>query len=339
MERIYFWDNLKFFAILCIVLLHSTMPYSKDGVLLFKYIRPFINLYPMTLFALISGYWYKDRTFKELLLLYLWPCLLFSIINNVLGFNSFFPHYVEDFSFKPGYAMWYLMALFLYSILTKWMRKGVSTTTYLIVVLLFAFAIGFFPIPNRFFDIQRTSCLFPCFAFGVWIRQSVGSRLLEWKSKRGVRVLCSSLFTLCVIFNLVIVHFNLNVLDSFTAYYGLNLRLAFTKWIMILLRVLACMCLILLFPNKSFWFTKFGSRTMNVYLLHAIPVFLICWGCLYNHRYEWYGVMSLAIGVPLLCTFLFSTGVNELMRKVLCLDYLCKLKQSRTIDDGQGMPQ
>ena len=67
--------------------------------------------------------------------------------------------------------------------------------------------------------------------------------------------------------------------------------------------------------------------------------FLICWGCLYNHRNEWYGVASLAIGVPLLCTFLFSTAVNELMRRVLFSDYLRKLKKSRTIDDGQSMQE
>lgn len=327
MRRVYYWDNLKFFAMLCIVLLHSTMPYAIDGVRVIKYIHPFINWYPMTLFAIISGYWYKKRSFKELLYVFLWPCFLFSIINNVIGYYSHFPDYFERFLFKPGYAMWYLMALFLFSLATNWIRKRIGITGYLILVMIFGVAVGFFPIDNRYFDIQRISSLFPCFAFGVFLRNVFENKLIIWKQSTKVRVLCVMIIVLCILLNLVIIRIAPKMHVSMTAYYGLNMKVALAKWMMIIMRVVACTCLIILIPDKECWFTKYGSRTMNVYLLHAIPIFTICWGCLYNYRYEWYGLLTLFVGVPLLCTLFFSSPIDRFMKKILFSDYIKSIKK------------
>lgn len=169
MQRVYLWDNLKFFSIICILILHSTTPYAIDGMSWLSPLLPFINLYPMTLFAIISGFWFKERSIKKLAIIFLWPCLMFTVVNGILGIYSHFPDYLEKFMFKPGYAMWYLLALFLFSVITKYLLKKVGVTTCLLIALGFAIFIGFLPIPNRYCDIQRISRLFPSFAFGVWL--------------------------------------------------------------------------------------------------------------------------------------------------------------------------
>ena len=332
MKRIYLWDNLKFFAILCIVLLHSTIPYIEDGMPLMRYVQPFINMYPMTLFTIISGFWYKDRSFKELALLFLWPCILFTIVNDLLGY-FFYPNYIHYFKFKPGYAMWYLMALFLYSMATKWIRQKMGIKGYLLFAFLIAFAIGCVPISNRYFDIQRISCLFPCYAFGVFIKEYIGNQSLAEKlSERipNIRIKCAILLTLIILCNLVIIHCFPQIQDAFRVYYGLNLKVALEKWIMIFMRMVACTCLIVVFPDKEYWFTKYGARTINVYLLHIIPVFIICRGCLYNYRYEWWGLVACFVGVPLLCTLLFSKPVDRVMKRILFHNHMMKIKNSRT---------
>lgn len=180
MKRVWLYDDLKFFAMLCILVLHSTIPYAEDGLTIMKYIQPFINLYPMTLFTIISGYWYKNKSVKVLILQFLWPCVLFTAINGILGF-FFYPHYWNYFKFKPGYAMWYLMALFIYSLFTKVIRRRLGTITYLLITLFVAFIIGCIPVSNNYFEVQRISCLFPCFAFGVVLREYAGSQLLVEK--------------------------------------------------------------------------------------------------------------------------------------------------------------
>ena len=180
MKRIWLYDNLKFFAMLCILVLHSTIPYAKDGLTIMQYIQPFINLYPMTLFTIISGYWYKNKPVKGLFCIFLWPCALFTVINGILGY-FFYPNYCNYFRFNPGYAMWYLMALFIYSLFTKVIRRHLGTITYLLITLCVAFIIGCIPVPNNYFEIQRISCLFPCFAFGVVLREYAGGQLLVEK--------------------------------------------------------------------------------------------------------------------------------------------------------------
>lgn len=331
--RVYLWDNLKFIAMMCIVLFHSTIPYQIDGCLILKYVHPLINYYSMTLFAIISGYWYKDKSFKEMALIYLWPCLLFSIINNILGSNTYYPvfyrnsNYWANFTFKVGPAMWYLMALFLYAVATKWMRKYLGTTSCLVFAFVTAVAIGFLPIPNRYFDIQRISCLFPVFVFGLWMREKASDQIYAMKSRGRVRLLFAIILFLCILYSLFIIYYKPSMSGAFTSYYGLNLKLALAKWIMMIVRVVACVCIIILVPNKEYWFTKYGSRTMNVYLLHDTLIFLICWGCLYNYRYEWYGLLSLFLGVPLLCSLLFSSPVDKFMKKILLSDYLKSIKK------------
>lgn len=328
MKRVFLWDNLKFFALLCILLLHSTIPYAEDGCLVMKYVQPFINLYPMTLFTIISGFWYKERSFKELVVLFLWPCILFTIINDVLGY-LFYPNYLQYFKYKPGYAMWYLMALFLYSIATKQIRRYFGSIPYLLIALFIAFVIGCIPISNNYFEIQRISCLYPCFAFGVFLREYAGNQLLADKlcSKiPNIRKKCTVLLVLIILCNIAIIHCFPTKTGGFKAYYGLNMIAALEKWGLMFMRVIACVCVIVLFPNKEYWFTKYGARTMNVYLLHIIPIFIINWGVLYNFRYEWYGLLVYFVGVPLLCTLFFSLPVDKIMKKVLLFDYLKKRK-------------
>lgn len=184
----------------------------------------------------------------------------------------------------------------------------------------------FFSIHNRYFDIQRISSLFPCFAFGVFLKEYVENKLLVWRNEKSMRVLSIIIIVVCILFNLIIIRIMPKMHVAMTAFYGLNLKVAMAKWMMIIMRVIACTCLIIIFSDKEYWFTKYGSRTMNVYLLHAIPIFTICWGCLYNYRYDWYGLLSLFVLVPLLCTLFFSTPVNRFMKIILFSDYIKSIK-------------
>lgn len=331
MKRVFLWDNLKLFAMLSIILLHSTGP-LRFGMPFMKYIHPIISYYSMTLFAIISGYWYKEKSFKEMAIVYLWPCILFSIINNIIGYYSYFANsypnsdYWGAFAFKPGPAMWYLMALFLFSVATKLIKGHIEIIGYLILSCLIAVVIGFLPIPNRYFDIQRISSVFPCFVFGLWLKKIAVNQLNIIKSRRMGRALSAIVLALCIVYNLFIIHNMPSMSGAFTAYYGLNLKAAFGKWIMTVVRIVACMCIIILVPDKEYRFTKYGSRTMNVYLLHDTFILLLCWGVFYNCRYEWYGLLSLFIGVPLLCMLLFSSPVDRLMKRILFTNYLKSIK-------------
>lgn len=291
------------------------MPYAFDGVVAIKYIQPFYNLYPMTLFAIISGFWYKNRPVRRSIALYLWPCLVFTMVNNLLGYFSYFPNFFHSFALKAGYAMWYLLALFLYNIITGFKEK-IGLIHLFALMFVFALLVGMIPIPNRILDIQRISCLYPCFLFGVLMKEKLGDRI--YKFSRKTKIICFAVLLVIVGINILLrTNPFIRKYDSFTEYYGLNVYAATIKWGLYLLRIIACFCLIVLCPNIKLWFTKLGSKTMNAYLLHMIPIFIFCWGLLYESRYEWYAIAISVFLIPVLCIFFMSDRVDTLMKVIL----------------------
>ena len=82
-ERIYLWDNLKVMLMMMVVMTHSVNVYQLDGYEWIQYFWILIMTYTMPLFMMISGFWYKQRNTKYCLKHYLYPCLVFSVINIV----------------------------------------------------------------------------------------------------------------------------------------------------------------------------------------------------------------------------------------------------------------
>lgn len=88
--RIYLWDNIKFILMFFIVVTHCMcmyMPSNNFGKWC-HYIWIFTLTYTMPLFTIISGFFYKRRTLDYLLKNYMMPCIIFSIINFVVGYRS-----------------------------------------------------------------------------------------------------------------------------------------------------------------------------------------------------------------------------------------------------------
>jgi fucose 4-O-acetylase-like acetyltransferase len=84
-ERIFLWDNLKVLLMMQVVVTHSVNVYQLNGYYWIQFLWVFIMSYTMPLFMIISGYFYKKRTFKYAIIHYLYPCILFSIINYLWG--------------------------------------------------------------------------------------------------------------------------------------------------------------------------------------------------------------------------------------------------------------
>ncbi|OWV16419.1 hypothetical protein B7990_11810 [Fibrobacter sp. UWB4] len=105
---------------------------------------------------------------------------------------------------------------------------------------------------------------------------------------------------------------------GFTETHGFNLLVFGMRWTNYALTTVMSVSLIAIMPNKKYWFTQYGTRTMNVYLLHMSIVFPVCWCFLRPFMHCWYGYVSYAVLVPLFVIFLcFSDFVDKEMKKVL----------------------
>lgn len=68
-----------------VVMTHSVNVYQIQGDNWIQYLWCFIMTYSMPLFMIISGFWYKERSVSYSIKHYLFPCVLFSVINYVGG--------------------------------------------------------------------------------------------------------------------------------------------------------------------------------------------------------------------------------------------------------------
>lgn len=80
---------------------------------------------------------------------------------------------------------------------------------------------------------------------------------------------------------------------------------------------LFCLYLIRSVSNKRFRFTKYGARSMSVYLLHMLFVFPISYGVFSHLPVTPLFVALNVIGVPLLCVLLFSDKTEAIMNTIL----------------------
>ena len=112
--RLYRMDNIKCFMIMGIVVEHSLLAYGYPRN--FEFFWSIAISWIMPLFTIISGFFFKKKSVRLLVDKYLYPMLLFSAINFVVGY-VFYPPYHNGHHLM-GYAMWYLWALFVFALIT-----------------------------------------------------------------------------------------------------------------------------------------------------------------------------------------------------------------------------
>lgn len=150
--RIALWDNLKVILMMLVVITHSVNIYQLDGDYWIQFLWIPIMTFTMPAFMMVSGYWYRERTLKYSMVHYLYPCVLFSMVNYFVGsFTGAYPSLNEmlvNIPLKFGWAMWYIWALFIYSIITPFLLRSLGG-----ISLLFVHCLLFLLVDSIFFQI------------------------------------------------------------------------------------------------------------------------------------------------------------------------------------------
>lgn len=82
-KRIYNLDNVKVILMLLVIIGHTLLnSYGDDSI---EYIRFICRCFTMPLFTFISGYLTKkEQAFWKNVKYLLYPCLLFTVVNDIL---------------------------------------------------------------------------------------------------------------------------------------------------------------------------------------------------------------------------------------------------------------
>ena len=320
-ERIYLWDNIKVCLMLFVIMTHSVCVYQyyNNGEQWIEFYWVFIMTYTMPLFTMVSGYWFRKKSIKQAFKRFLWPCLLFSIVNFMWG-GLFYPPYKEGglvSYLSLGYAMWFLWALFIYYLLTPILLRHIKLYILLFVSFIVALASGFIDIIGNLLQLSRVICFYPFFIFGIMLKEN--DKYLHTIS-RGYKWFLG-LLALSLLYIVADKSFPSIVYQTgFTGGFGISLSGLALRVFTYMMCFAMSICFIFVMPNRKLWFSKYGSRTMNVYVLHMLIIFPCTWYLGPKIMNHWYGYLFLIIGVPVLRLPLFSKYIDSFMKKVLLLD-------------------
>ncbi|AVQ32683.1 acyltransferase [Staphylococcus muscae] len=271
-----FFDNARAALIFLVVFGHLIHPYTSEQPFLTA-IYLLIYSFHMPAFLFISGYFaknvgregYIEKVGKKLLGPYLIFYAFFSVYYFLTGKNSS----VDLDVFSPVFALWFLLTLFSFNVILLVVRQF-KPKYVLPIAILVAILSGFSTNIDGYLSWSRTLVFFPVFYIGYLLNNNF---IYTIRQKKYMPL------SLIVMVSFLIFYY-FHPIDSswllasspYVEMAGFDIVLSPLKRLLFYgIIFTAMMAFLNLTPEKHYWFTYIGSRTMYVYLLHGIFIGLI----------------------------------------------------------------
>lgn len=268
-HRDYLFDNYKVFLIFLVVVGHFIGPSVGCNEFL-RILKWIIVSFHMPAFIFISGYFSK----RELPLLTIVqrlavPYVAYEVIYYL--WYTFVTHKeTQLYLLKPKFTLWYLLALFMWRIITPYVKK---IPHHMVLAVLAGILIGFSNMENNFLTIPRALVYFPFYLAGTSFDREM---LTEWRKSKK----CKSCAVLFIIVIAVILTFvGLQRIAPMQVFYGRYNYLSMKQrmfegvlWRIALYIIGFTMTLtfMVLMPEKKLPVSYIGTRTMAIYLFHGL---------------------------------------------------------------------
>ncbi len=272
--RIAKWDNVKFILILSVVLGHFLARYTGDSINA-KRLEFFIYTYHMPAFVFISGLFAKktidqkryDKIFGFLLLFLVTKYALFlvRVLRRAdLGFAYF----------EMNDVAWYAFAIFVFCLETIFFRRF-EKKWMMTIVLLNALMAGYASDIDTFLSLSRLFTFYPFFLLGYYLEPA---KIVEFTKKTWVKIASGVILLVTAVLCYVKIdslYGFIEILKGKHGYatlkqygeYGFFLRGGWYIAAMVLM-----LAVIAVIPELHCIFTTIGSRTMQIYALHYVPM-------------------------------------------------------------------
>lgn len=305
-QRIYLFDNLKFFLIITVVIGHFVDQAIKYPT--FQSIYLFIYAFHMPLFIYISGVFHRNSKILEKVLIY---TLLGYLLKIFIFFTKVATGSKPKFHlFSEDGVPWFMFALAAFCLIS-YVLRDIDKRFVLILALIFGCFVNYDSKIGDFLYLSRILVLFPFYHLGTMTKVDTLKNINHKKSNKllGIPILAiwaiACLFLLDHIYEWRPMFTARNPFDSDYYPFGALYRIM-TYTITAALNF----ALISLVPDKNipFW-TKFGARTMQVYFWHRPILFVL----------DGFGIPALMctsaigkaayIGIAILLSFVLSAKI------------------------------
>ncbi|MFC0270464.1 acyltransferase family protein [Metabacillus herbersteinensis] len=322
-----YFDNAKFLLILLVVFGHVSRSFIDDNAFMMN-VYKFVYTFHMPAFILVSGYFakgfkkkgYVSKISKKLILPYLIFQGIYSVYYYLVESNSTI---VLD-PLDPHWSLWFLISLFFWNLLLVPFTK-LPTKWALLAAFAVGIAVGYVDFVSNYLSLSRTFVFFPLFLIGFYLDRS-HFRALTTVPGRTISI-SLLLITFLAYFQL---DFNYEWLfgsKSFSKLGEVTLLSPFVRMGFYTLTLLTSFSFLALVPNKTYFFTHWGTRTFYVYLLHGF----IIQAFRKSEVLEWmkdYQSLTLLIMLSILLTFILSTNIVKTIAQPIIELRATNLKQS-----------
>lgn len=193
----------------------------------------------------------------------------------------------------------------------------------LIVVSIIAVAIyALLPLPNTLamignkLQLNRIVGLFPFYLLGILLKDK------DWLKKGAIvrwRIFLISIIAVYIFTCYFVKGFAYK--SGFYLAPSSSMITVFQFFISYVFIMTICVALIQSVPNKALKISVFGSRTLNVYLLHMLVVFPVCYGIFKHLNYNAVNVVLNSISAVLLCLVFFTKKCDSIIKRILNREY------------------
>lgn len=332
--RDYYFDNAKFILILLVVVAHAISP-LKTNALKIKTVWTVINAFHMPAFIFISGYFAKsyitkDRRVKvQKLVTYIMYYLFAQLTVSLFEYYVLGSVNMAKSVFSPRSSLWYLMCLIWWFLLLPYITR-LKVPVVIAAAFLFGLLVGYDTSVGDFLSVCRAVCHFPFFIAGYYFKKDWLFRFRNIYTQIAA-VVVLVLSTIWTFYNLD--YIPSRIITSNYNYEHANLKTFvnfpfMNRLIYYIVAFILVFAVLLLVPRGKAFFTRFGSRTLQVYILHR---FLY----LADLQFEWWNhdifagrkgaVLMTLIAVAL--TFILSLKPFEIPFKLIGKINLKKLER------------
>lgn len=282
-NRNYLIDNSKGLLIFLVVLGHS-LEFIRKYYEVARLLYVFIYEFHMPVFVFISGYLSKnvEKGRRNAVRNFLTPFLLFNIIWNLItlvgplflrGEFTELPSEQAFSFFTPGWALWYIFAMFLWKILLPDLLKFKNIFILSIIAGIFVKLSGEF---GSYMALSRTITFAPFFLAGYYSSEEKLKRFRKFTRFNILNKVPSILILIIgVLIALIFVNYS-NIADEFfwadRSYSNFNIEI-FTGILLYIAVYIIGFAFVYVFinlmPENQTFLSKIGKNTLSVYFLHT----------------------------------------------------------------------
>jgi len=316
MQRNMLFDSLKFGLIYLMVFGH-TLQYNSGSIK--DAIYGFIYSFHMPLFIFVSGYFSKNINLGKYKKSFISLIITFTIFQFIYSFPLLFLDFKEWLIFFVKPKGWYIIGLLVWRLLFLLAKDKFSKYSLLSLSFIFPLCIGFFDYEIPLF---RIFTFFPYFLLGAYCRESTIFKIRDINKIYTIGFLIISFICMYFFVNgefIVSLFGEAPYIEQDSSRItGLLYRI-----LAYFLAIVVSIGVINLVPDTI---GKYGSKTLEIYLMHHIFLYLL-YVALFPFLHFHPGIVSnfgISALIIILCLYLSMFKVVKII--MAPLDYLNKIK-------------